>query len=694
MDHYIYPPTVPVASNDNLKSAVPEACLIPESRQDTSTKKRLCSIVSTASLTSLLCAVMLCISSSAVFIWYIHQTLHQKVDDEINNLLNVTLDELAAAMSFDDLLAIEKMGLNLTKSPYVKQVVVKSSDAKTVRTILKGDDEESRVIPIAKDFGVGRFLSVISRSITHDSNELGIITVFLDRSPIWRIERQAITSVLLLSSFLIFISMLISRMTLKEQLAPITRLAKNMALIATNKDYSVRVKEVATSKEAALLVTGFNVMISEIEFRDDTLEATVSRRTLELNRALNDAKLAQERAEEANRAKSEFLANMSHEIRTPLNGIASLTELLLLSNENSASSEDLGMIKTCVLNLRGIIDAILDLSKIEAGKLHLDEIIFDFPATISICLEPLRKQALAGGISFTISVDDKIPRFCVGDSLRLTQVINNIVGNSIKFTTHDGSIAINLSSEEQDSKSSFLCHLQVIDTGIGMTAEEQKRIFEPFAQADCSTTRKYGGTGLGLTIVKQILQLMRGSISLTSVEGVGTTVNIVIPIGIVESTRFENDRCDVNKSDIMVLQSDSKLSMSGMVLVIEDNVINLKSLTRILEMAGLSVVGAPNGKEALRLFSLFGIFDLVLTDLRMPVMDGFEACRQVRIIEAAVDDRKRIPIIALTADLTEGVREKCHDAGIDDVIGKPIDFNELVERVSYYLNPKPTHSTT
>jgi signal transduction histidine kinase/CheY-like chemotaxis protein len=468
-------------------------------------------------------------------------------------------------------------------------------------------------------------------------------------------------------------------------MTPILQLAVEMAQVALRKDYSIRAVTTPDTWEAQMLINGFNAMINEIEAKDRLMESLVIERTRDLTSALLEAESAQSKAEKANKAKSEFLASMSHEIRTPINGISALTDLVLTTNLDSQQKEDLKSIRTCLIQLRSIIDSILDLSKIEAGKFHIESSVFNIRQAVENPIVLLRQQALGKGILFNYSIDQNIPLFCRGDATRLTQIINNLVGNAIKFTSTNQSITVNIGLINPITGPIFSLLIEVKDTGIGMTDEQLKHVLEPFHQVDTSTSQKYGGTGLGLTIVSKIVTLMRGEMTLKSEKNVGTTVTIKVPINVATFNENQHE-CEGNVDSVQIHDNTSR-SLEGIVLLIEDNEINRTAVTRLLEQSGLSVVSAENGEKGLELFYLFGSFDVIVTDLRMPVMDGYTAARQIRQLEESSESNKnRIPIIALTADLTETVQERCLEAGIDHVVAKPVNVQELLRTIADRMN--------
>jgi len=642
-------------------------------------------------------AFAIVLTTSLIFLLYIEKSLRTQFNSEIKHLLDVASSDLTAALTFDDHKAIQKILISLEKTYFIKQIVVYNSERNPLVIIGKLNSNIPTKLEKKIEFNNNSFIAETTRKFYLNQGLLGSIVLYIDSFELWRSVVNAIAITCALSCILLLLSYLVASYFLKQLLSPLLQLSVDMTQVAYKKDYSFRAHSIPNTRESHVLIDGFNTMLSEIQARDHSLEAIVNQRTLQLYQALQDAQSAQVLAESGSKSKSEFLASMSHEIRTPLNGISTLTELMLGTTLTPPQREDLLSIRMCLINLRGIIDSILDLSKIEAGKLYIDENIFNLEVSLTNPIDLLRKQALYKNIVFTYIFSKDISDYCKGDALRIIQIVNNLAGNAIKFTKPGQTVEIRVGKESKEDENTFNCWIEVEDTGVGMTPEEQRHIFEPFSQADSSTTQKYGGTGLGLTIVHKLVDLMGGTIFITSAKGVGTLARVVFPLKKLEFGSAEQTINKIEKSSQVLIHHQEVVStLSGMVLFIDDHEVNLKSITRILEMAGLSVVSATNGEDALNLFSMLGTFDIVLTDLRMPIMDGFEMSRKIREIENEyTSDRDlivesgnnsgRIPIIALTADLTDTIRKRCEDAGIDDVLFKPINVNQLIKRISDFL---------
>ena len=413
----------------------------------------------------------------------------------------------------------------------------------------------------------------------------------------------------------------------------------------------------------------------------------------ELILARDRAEYLADRAEAANRAKSDFLANMSHEIRTPMNGVIGMTELALESSDDNERREYLSIVRSSAHSLLGIINDILDFSKIEAGKLVVERVQFNLRQTLQEAVQPLSLRAQEKGLAFSFDISPDVPDLVQGDPTRVRQVVLNLLGNALKFTQTGG---IGLTVRVLDEESALVrLEFAVSDTGIGIEAEKLGTIFEAFAQADTSTTRSFGGTGLGLTITQRLLELMSGSLQVESTPGQGSRFVFTLPFT-VDPDQVTDFPLTAAASKVVALspgteknlESVAEVSPAGAlplatslleglrVLLAEDNLVNQKLAQRLLEKWGCQVTVANNGREACDLVNDPGGFAVVLMDVQMPVMSGIEAVQHLRQLELA-EGRQRLPVVAMTANAMKGDREICLEAGMDDYLSKPINQAEL-----------------
>jgi len=376
----------------------------------------------------------------------------------------------------------------------------------------------------------------------------------------------------------------------------------------------------------------------------------------------------------AQKAKELFLANISHEIRTPINGIAGMADLL----SHNPSEEDqmlyLKAIKTAAENLKVIINDILDLASIESGKLKFEKINFNLDKTIRSLVDTFRLQSQEKGIKLVYHKDASLPSIFIGDPVRLNQILINLISNALKFT-QQGSITVSVTLDKIFHKEYYL-KFEIRDTGIGIPKSKLKTIFESFSQADASVTRKYGGTGLGLTIVRQLAQLQHGSIKVSSEEGKGSVFTVVIP--------YKQGITDEQATSSKVGLSKSLQLQNASILLVEDNDINRLYAGSIMKMWGCPFDTAENGEVAIEKLKN-AHFDLILMDIQMPVMDGFEA---TQVIRQMPNEKSNIPIVALTANATQKDINKCLSLGMNDCLTKPFTQQDLLKILDKFLGEK------
>jgi len=407
------------------------------------------------------------------------------------------------------------------------------------------------------------------------------------------------------------------------------------------------------------------------------------RRTLtELVKLQVDLETALEAAETANRAKSTFLANMSHEMRTPMNAIIGMVAIGKPATDIQRKDYCLTKIEDASKHLLGVINDVLDMSKIESGKFELSPEEFDFEKMIRRVVDVVNFRVNEKKQKLNVHIDEKIPRILIADDQRLTQVVTNLLGNAVKFTQEAGIINLNagLTGEEND-----LCAIEIAvsDNGIGIDAEQQKRLFNSFQQAEASTTRRFGGTGLGLAICKSIVEMMGGKIWIESELGKGSTFTFTIKAK--RSGNNETDRAPAENE-----KNEKEINIDGIfagrrILLAEDVEINREIVLALFESTKLEIDCAVNGKDAVRKFSENpDSYELIFMDIQMPEMDGYEATQNIRAMN--FPKAKNIPIIAMSANVFKEDVEKCLQAGMNGHVGKPLNFDEVLEKLNKYLS--------
>ncbi|MCL2244260.1 MAG: ATP-binding protein [Treponema sp.] len=413
----------------------------------------------------------------------------------------------------------------------------------------------------------------------------------------------------------------------------------------------------------ALLLLSILLFRKRIDER--RLESLVRKRTAE--------------AETANHAKSVFLANMSHEIRTPLNAIIGMTAICKNAKDIKEKDYALGKIEDASAHLLGVINDVLDMSKIEANKLELSPVEYIFPIMLQKTVAVINFRSDEKQQKLLLKIDEKIPDFLIGDDQRLSQVIMNLLSNAVKFTPEEGTISLDAALLDEDDEKCEL-RIEVADNGIGLSPEQMKKLFTPFGQAESMTSRKFGGTGLGLAISRRIVELMGGRIWIESELGKGARF-----IFTIKTRKGKTRPIDEQEANAMPVINKNEFAGKKLLLA-EDVEINREIFITLMEDTGLVIDCAENGKIALDMVSSSpGKYDIILMDVQMPQMDGYEATQRIRAWEAAHYPSGRTPIVAMTANVFREDIKACLDAGMDDHLGKPLEINEIIKKLRKYL---------